>query len=168
MRIQSYLHSILGSFSSRRDSYLPTVKSLNLDRYAGKWYEIARYTLWFEKGMTEVTAEYIIHPNLDYITVINSGIVNGRVKSIEGKAFVCDKRTNSKLKVQFFWPFKSDYWIIALDKDYQWTIVSNKNKSNLWVLSRTPQMSDELLTTLKVQLLEWGFDETKIDMTSQK
>ena len=115
-----------------------------------------------------VTAEYIIHPNLDYITVINSGIVNGRVKSIEGKAFVSDKLTNSKLKVQFFWPFKSDYWIIDLDKDYQWVIVTNKNKSNLWILSRTPHMNNEIFADLKLQLLEWGFDINKIDMTTQK
>lgn len=142
-----------------------TVDSVDLQRYAGLWYEIARYPMWFEKGMTHVTAEYI--PQGDYIRVINRGIKNGKPKEAKGKGFVVDNSGNAKLKIQFFWPFKGDYWIIDLDPAYQWVVISNKKRSTLWILSRTPQMDSELLNRLLRQLAADGFALQKIEMTIQ-
>lgn len=142
-----------------------TVDSVNLERYAGLWYEIARYPVWFENGMTHVTAEYI--PEKDYIRVINRGIKNGKPKEAKGKAFVVEGTGNAKLKVQFFWPFKGDYWIIDLDPGYEWVVISNRKKNTLWILSRKPKLEPSIMIKLLQQLGDQGFDLDRIEVTLQ-
>lgn len=142
-----------------------TVDSVDLTRYVGKWYEIARYPQWFERGMTHVTAEYI--PEEKHIRVINSGISDGKRKVAKGKAFVVPGSGNACLKVQFFWPFKGDYRIIGLAPDYSWAIVSNRKRSTLWILSRTPAMDPDLKDELLGKLARDGFDLNRIEFTKQ-
>lgn len=167
MRTKSYFHSVRDLLSTNSSDIMLTLKPLDLDRYLGKWYEIARYTLWFEKGMTNVTAEYLKDETHDYIKVINSGLANGKMKHIEGKAFKVPCSHNRKLRVQFFWPFKGDYWVFDFDEDYQWSVVSDRKKKSLWILSRTPVMDNEILARIFDKLKNSGFDLDKIYMTPQ-
>lgn len=139
---------------------IQTVEHVDLNRFVGTWYEIASYPMFFERGLTNVTATYT--QKGDYIEVFNQSLKNGKPNGIKGKAFVVPNTGNSKLKIQFFWPFKSDYWIIGLADDYSWAVISNSEKSTLWILSRTPKMEKKLYDALIKSLTERGFDPAKI------
>lgn len=148
---------------------LQTVDFVDMDRYLGKWYEIARYPHSFEEGCYGATAFYKKKKD-GTIKVINQcriGSLQGKLKEAIGEATVGDIKTNSKLKVQFFWPFKGNYWIIHLDKDYQNAIVSEPNRQFLWILSRSPEMNSQKLETLKGILLKKGFNLDYLQMTPQ-
>ena len=148
---------------------LQTVAFVDMDRYLGKWYEIARYPHSFEEGCYGATAFYKKKKD-GTIQVINQcrlGSMQGKLKEAIGEASVGDIKTNSKLKVQFFWPFKGDYWIIHLDKDYQIAIVSEPNRQYLWILSRSPHLDPEILKTLKLKLIDLGFNLDHLIITPQ-
>ena len=91
----------------------------------------------------------------------------GKLNEAIGTATLADPKTSAKLKVQFFWPFKGDYWIIDLDKDYQYSIVSEPDRQYLWILSRTPDMDNQTLETLKEKIRQKGFDLAYLKMTKQ-
>jgi apolipoprotein D and lipocalin family protein len=148
---------------------LQTVPSVDLKKYAGKWYEIASYPQRFQKGCHGTTAEYTISDK-GYVTVenrCNRDSVNGKQSYIKGKAFVEKNSGNAKLKVQFFWPFKGKYWIIDLADDYSYAVVSHPNKKYLWILSRTPKMDETVYRQITSRLKEKGFDLTKLQITQQ-
>jgi apolipoprotein D and lipocalin family protein len=148
---------------------LETVPNVDLKKYAGKWYEIASYPQRFQKGCHCTTAEYTLSER-GYVIVenrCNKDSVNGRQSYIKGKAFVEKGSGNSKLKVQFFWPFKGKYWIIDLANDYSYAVVSHPNRKYLWILSRTPKMNENLYQQILTRLKEKGFDLTKIQTTKQ-
>lgn len=148
---------------------LEVVKSVDLNRYIGKWYEIARFPHSFEKNCYCVTAEYQL-TGKDYIKVINSckkGSPKGENNVANGKAFIVENSNNAKLEVQFFWPFKGDYWIIELADDYSYAMVGHPNREYFWILSRTPKMDNELYNSLLTKAKEKGFDISKIIKTVQ-
>lgn len=148
---------------------LQTVPSVDLNKYTGKWYEIASYPQRFQKGCHCTTAEYSLSDK-GYIIVINRcnrDSVNGKKSSIKGKAFIEKNSGNAKLKVQFFWPFKGKYWIIDLADDYSFAVVSHPNRKYLWILSRTPKMNDATYQQIISRLKEKEFDLTKLQMTKQ-
>ena len=149
----------------------PTVTdSIDLQKYAGKWYEIASYPMSFQKDCFCVTADYTL-TDKGYVTVFNScrkGSVNGKVKSITGKAFPVKGTQNVKLKVQFFWPFRADYWVLDKAEDYSWAVVSGPSRKYLWILSRTPEMPKETWDYITGRLLKNGFDLTKLKMMVHK
>jgi apolipoprotein D and lipocalin family protein len=89
------------------------------------------------------------------------------VDTARGKAWVVDKSTNAKLKVSFFWPFRGDYWIIELGKDYEYAVVSSPNRKYLWILSRTPKMDEALYARIVEGLRERGFDVSLLQRTEQ-
>jgi apolipoprotein D and lipocalin family protein len=149
---------------------LKTVDNVNLDKYIGKWYEIAAFPQIFEKGCNCTTAEYS-KTDGNYIRVINScrkDSVNGMLKSARGKAFIVLNTNNSKLKVQFFWPFKGDYWIIYLAGDYSYAVVGHPNRKYLWILARKPTMDDTVYGQLTDRIKAMGFDITKLKRTVQQ
>ncbi len=148
---------------------LETVPNVDLNKYAGKWYEIASYPQRFQKGCHCTTAEYTLSEK-GYVIVenrCNKDSVNGKQSYIKGKAFVQKGSGNAKLKVQFFWPFKGKYWIIDLADDYSYAVVSHPNKKYLWILSRTPIMSDTVYQQIISRLKSKGFDLSKIQITKQ-
>lgn len=148
---------------------LQTVLNVDLNRYAGKWYEIASYPQVFQKGCHCTTAEYTLSDK-GYVIVENrcyKDSVTGKQSYIKGKAFVDKNTGNAKLKVQFFWPFKGKYWIIDLADDYSYAVVSHPNKKYLWILSRTPKMHDEVYKQIINRLVEKGFDISKLQITKQ-
>jgi apolipoprotein D and lipocalin family protein len=152
-------------------SYQPldVVPHVDLDRYLGKWYEIASFPQSFQKGCNCTTAEYF-KTDGDYIRVLNScrkGSPQGELKTADGKAFVSDPATNAKLKVQFFWPFKGDYWIIDLADDYSYAVVGHPNRDYLWILSRKPSMDEITYKAILGRLKINGFDVTRLNKTNQ-
>ncbi|MCX6232359.1 MAG: lipocalin family protein [Bacteroidetes bacterium] len=157
-------------FGCKQYQKLETVASVDLARYAGKWYEIASYPTVFQKGCTNTSAEYTLTDKA-YVKVYNScnkDSVEGIAKSIEGKAFVVKNTNNTKLKVQFFWPFKGSYWIIGLADDYSWAVVSHPSRKYLWILSRTPQMDETLYKKILELIVSKGLDPNKLRRTAQK
>ena len=143
---------------------LLTVKEVDLNRYAGVWYEIASFPQKFQKGCRCTTAEYTV-TDKNYVKVVNKCQKPGKFASIEGKAFIVDNSGNAKLKVQFFWPFKADYWIIGLDKDYQWAAVGNESRKYLWILSRMPVMDEKTYNSILAEISIKGFDVSKLRKT---
>lgn len=149
--------------------YLATVRSVDLNKYIGKWYEIASFPQSFQKGCNCTTAEYFL-TDKDYIRVLNScrkDSPEGKLKTAEGKAFIVEGTNNSKLKVQFFWPFKGDYWIIDLADDYSYAVVGHPNRQYLWILSRTPKMDSSIFNEITSRIEANGFDVSKLLITNQ-
>jgi apolipoprotein D and lipocalin family protein len=136
---------------------LKTVDHVDLPRYAGKWYEIARLPNRFEKKCArDVTAEYELKDGI--VSVRNTCIQQDRASTTaKGKAKVVDASTNARLKVTFFWPFYGDYWIIGLDHDYRWAIVGEPSRKYLWILSRTPSLPKATLDMVLKKVEENGY-----------
>ena len=165
--MKTTLNSILASFfvaigcsAYESRTTLTTVQSVDLSRYTGTWYEIASYPQFFERGCTNVKATYTAKQG--YIEVFNQSIKNHKPNNIKGKAFVVSNTGNAKLKVQFFWPFRGNYWIIGMAEDYSWALVSDPKRSTLWILSRAPKMDGKLYNSLIDKLVLKGFDKEKI------
>ena len=151
------------SFTTKADEQDPTVVSeVDLNKYAGKWYEIARYPTFFQRNCVYSTAEYSVL-SADSVSVHNVCYKEDRSTSdIKGEAKVVDPSVPAKLKVRFNIFAKGDYWIIALDPNYQWAVVSGPKKDSLFVLARTAPMQPELLKNILGDLKKRGFDTEKI------
>ena len=159
----------LFSVSCKTKTPLQTVPHVDINKYMGKWYEIATIPQKFQKGCHCTTAEYFFIEN-KYIKVVNTcrkDSLNGIVKQIEGKAFLT-KNSSSKLKVQFFWPFKAKYWIIDLAKDYSYAVVGHPNRKYLWILSRSPHMNDDIYTEIIDRLKIQEYNTEYLVKTVQK
>jgi apolipoprotein D and lipocalin family protein len=143
---------------------LETVPQVDLGRYMGTWFEIASFPQRFQKGCTDSRAEYRVRPDGD-VEVLNSCLRDGKVDTARGKAWVVDKTTNAKLKVSFFWPFRGDYWIIDLGRDYEYAVVSAPSRKYLWILAREPRMDERLYAAIIEQLRARGFDIAKLQRT---
>ena len=149
---------------------LDTVQNVDVARYMGTWYEIARLPQSFEKGLVGVTATYELLPS-GKLRVLNKGHDNdlgGRVRAVEGRAKVVDLQTNAKLKVTFFWPFYGDYWVLELGKDYEYAAVGEPSRRYLWVLSRTPHMDETVYQGIMRRMEEKGFDISRIERVPQR
>ena len=161
------LASGCSSVPKKSSPELQVVPYVDIERYLGKWYEIALYPNWFEKGCFRSTAFYEKLENGQFKVTNQCRMhgTDGKLNEAIGNAEIAEKKTNAKLKVQFFWPFKGDYWIIHLDKDYQYAIVSEPDRQYLWILSRSPNMDTQILETLKKKILSKGFDLTYLKQT---
>jgi len=145
---------------------LKTVKSIDLNKYSGTWYEIASFPQRFQKGC-ECTKAVYTPTEKGYIIVENRCNRNGKESYIKGKAFVVKNSGNAKLNVQFFWPFKGKYWIIDIADDYSYAVVSHPNKKYLWILSRTPKLNEEVYKNILIRLKDKGFDLSNLKITKQ-
>ena len=144
-----------------------TVKHLNISQFMGKWYEIARYDHSFEKGMTHVYTEYTLEKD-GKIQVINRGIKNGETKKVIGKAKQPDPiEYPGRLKVSFFLWFYSDYYILELDKNYQYAVIGSSSDKYLWILSRTPEMPEAQLKGILQRMAQRGYDLSKLVFVEQ-
>jgi apolipoprotein D and lipocalin family protein len=148
---------------------LTTVTQVDLERYLGRWYEIARYENSFETDCVGVTATYGRRPD-GTISVTNRCLLktlDGEENIAEGSARVVDTQTNAKLAVTFFWPFEGDYWVIGLAEDYSWVLVGEPAGRYLWILARTPQISPELKAELVAKLDALGYNTKALYWTPQ-
>jgi apolipoprotein D and lipocalin family protein len=132
-----------------------TVKSVDLNRYLGYWYEIARYDHAFERGLDYAMAHYTLRED-GKIDVLNTGIKNGRAE--DAKAIAKTTDIPGLLRVSFFGPFFSDYRILMLDDNYQYALVGGSNKNFLWILSRTPKLDDATLALILAEAECRGYD----------
>jgi apolipoprotein D and lipocalin family protein len=149
-------------------STLSTVPHVDLNRYAGKWYEIARYPNFFQRNCEgDTTATYRLKSD-GTVGVVNScRDRKGKLKKAEGTARVADKASNAKLKVTFFWPFSGNYWVIDLGTDYEYAVVGEPSRKYLWVLSRTPAMDEDKYRQVMQKIVEAGYDPAKLIRTPQ-
>lgn len=148
---------------------LKVVPEVELQRYLGKWYEIATIPQRFQKGCVCVTAEYSLNSN-GAVKVVNScrkGNQDGAFRQITGVARVFAGSNNAKLRVSFFRPFWGDYWIVGLDPKYQWAIVSNSKGTTCWILARTLQIDEKLYADLVEQCRVKGIGVSQLVKTPQ-
>jgi apolipoprotein D and lipocalin family protein len=169
------LTGILMRTSAQNSSNQPvkTVNEVDLNKYCGKWYEIAKIPNRFQKScVSNVTATYTLLDD-GKINVLNKCIEeDGSVNEAEGLAQVVDEKTNSKLEVSFvsifgihlFW---GDYWIIGLDKDYTYAVIGHPDRKYGWILSRTPRLSEEKLDEAFKILRDNGYNTKDFVMTVQ-
>ena len=148
---------------------LETVSAVDLQKYSGKWFEIASFPQRFQKGCNCTTAEYTL-TSKNYLIVENrckKDSLNGKSLYIKGKVFSEKNTGNAKLKVQFFWPFKGKYWIIDLAADYSYAVVGHPNRNYLWILSRTASMDNVVYQEIVSRIEANGYDVSKILKTKQ-
>jgi apolipoprotein D and lipocalin family protein len=145
---------------------LEVVPQLDLKRYAGRWYEIASFPQRFQKGCVDSRADYRLRDDGN-IDVVNSCLKEGTLDIARGKAWVADRTSNAKLKVSFFWPFRGDYWVIELGKEYDYAVVSAPSRKYLWILAREPKMDAELYAAIVGRLKDRGFDVSRLQSTYQ-
>lgn len=142
-----------------------TVKEVDIPRYMGVWYEIARYENRFEKDMTNVSATYTLKSN-GRIKVENAGFRNGKHKKATGRAKLPDPKEPGKLKVAFFLWFYADYYILELDQvNYNYVLVGSSSDKYLWILSRTRQLPKDVLDRLLRLAEQRGYDTQKLIYT---
>jgi len=150
---------LLGGCTGMPESVTP-VSGFSVDKYLGKWYEVARLDHSFERGLNNVSAEYSLKDD-GGVTVVNRGfsIEDNEWSEAQGKAYFVDSSDQGYLKVSFFGPFYGSYVIFDLDKvDYQYAFVSGPDTSYLWLLSRTPDISPELKARFIKESKARGFD----------
>ncbi|MDY0152446.1 MAG: lipocalin family protein [Candidatus Cloacimonas sp.] len=145
-----------------------TVPKVDINRYLGRWYQFAYFPNSFQpKDCGLVVAEYSLNSKGD-IVVLNTCYADKEGKQIKkqatGKAYRV-KGSSSKLKVSFFWPFKGDYWIVKLDKDYKYSVVSDPKQKYLWILARSPRLDRQSYQEIYDYLKKYGWDMSKLDIT---
>ena len=164
--------AFLGGCVSVPDGVQP-VTGFELDRYLGRWYEIARLDHRFERGMSNISATYSMRDN-GGVNVLNRGYkhAKGKWDDATGKAYFVDDTDVGRLKVSFFGPFYGGYNIIELDKEnYQYALVAGPNRKYLWILARTPELNQDVLSMLvnKAKQLNFPTDELiYVDHTTPK
>jgi apolipoprotein D and lipocalin family protein len=148
---------------------LETVAHVDILRYMGKWYEIASFPQWFQRGCVASMATYTLRKDgdVDVLNQCREKTLDGKEKRAKGKAWVVDKSSNAKLKVRFFWPFSGDYWIVDLADDYQYAVVGHPKRNYLWILSRTPQLDEDAYQRILTKLRALHYDLTPLQKTLQ-
>ena len=155
------------SMVDRKDD-LEVVQSVDLSRYAGRWYEIARLPNSFQKKCAgAVTADYTMREDGKLEVLNQCRKPSGEYAKAKGEAKIVDKKTNAKLKVTFFWPFYGDYWILDLGPNYEYAVVGEPDRKYLWILSRSPRMDEALFQQLLDKMEAKGFNTETMIRTSQ-
>lgn len=148
---------------------LKVVTFVDLSRYAGTWYEIARFPNRFQEGCVGTTASYTIRKDgkIDVLNQCRKGTLDGEISYVKGTAWVVDNKTNAKLKVSFFWPFSGHYWIIDLGENYEYAVVGHPDRKYLWILSRSPRMDEKIYNLILGKLKLQFYDTSKLIKTLQ-
>jgi apolipoprotein D and lipocalin family protein len=143
------------------------VAEVDLVRYSGKWYEIASFPMFFQRQCVgDTTAEYTLRQDGD-VDVRNRCRTKDGFDEATARAWAVEGSGNARLKVQFFWPFRGDYWVIGLDPQYRWAVVGHPERKYLWILARTPKLSAaELEAALGVAGAQ-GFELGRLRYTVQ-
>jgi apolipoprotein D and lipocalin family protein len=145
------------------------VQNFELEKYLGKWYEIARLDHSFERGLDNVTAEYSMRED-GGVKVRNRGysVKEQNWDDAVGKAYFVETKDQGYLKVSFFGPFYGSYVVFGLDQsDYQYAFISGPNHSYLWLLSRTPKLAPEIVDQFLQQAQAAGFDTSALIFVKQ-
>jgi apolipoprotein D and lipocalin family protein len=146
----------------------PPAKPVDLKRYAGLWYELARYENRFERDCEAVTAVYHSQPD-GAIEVVNSchkGAIDGPLKVATGRAKVVPGSGDARLKVSFFGPFFGDYWVLDHADDYSWSIVGEPSGRFLWILAREARPDPATRDFLRARVKALGYDTSLLRQTA--
>jgi lipocalin len=169
MKYSAFLLALILFRPALSQSGLSVVPSVDLKRYSGTWYEIARLPAFFEKNLKCVTATYTLRDD-GKISVLNKGHKTDdplKVSSSTGVAWIPDSKAPAKLKVQFFWPFSGNYWIMELDKDYNYVLVGDPSFKYLWILAREKTIDPLIYKMLLEHAVKAGFDVSPIIKVEQ-
>jgi apolipoprotein D and lipocalin family protein len=149
---------------------LSVVDPIDLDRYTGRWYEIASFPQRFQRGCVATSATYT---RLDAARVrveneCRDGSFEGELRRVDGVAWLADPNdTEARLKVQFFWPFRGDYWVIELDPEYRYAVVAHPSRDYLWILSRSRTMDQAVYEMLLARIAAQGYELDRLRRTPQ-
>jgi apolipoprotein D and lipocalin family protein len=160
---------LLGGCANTMPAKVKPVENFELNRYLGRWYEIARLDHSFERGLNQVTADYSLR-NDGGIKVLNRGFSpeKNEWNEAEGKAYFVDEKNKAHLKVSFFGPFYGAYVIFELDQEnYQYALVSGPDTSYLWILAREPQLDKKIQENLIATAAAAGFDTSRLIFVEQ-
>lgn len=141
-----------------------TVNTFELNRFLGDWYEIARYDHKFERGLDFCKANYSLRED-GKIAVTNTGIKGEKMRTTKGRAKTTDEE--GLLRVSFFRPFYSDYRVLLIDEEYQYALIGGHKDKYLWILSRTPQLDDDVKVLILAEAAQRGYDVSKFIWVKQ-
>jgi apolipoprotein D and lipocalin family protein len=161
------LLAMLSACTGVPDGVQPVV-GFQIERYLGTWYEIVRLDHGFERGLTDVSATYSLRDD-GGVDVLNRGYDPTKTgwKDARGRAYFLGTPDRASLKVSFFWPFYGGYHVMALDPEYRWAMVVGPSRNYLWILSRSPTLSDEVVNSLLERARAAGFDLSGLIRVSQ-
>ena len=157
--LSAMLLCLTAGCSQTKDVDNSTVKELDMERFLGRWYEIARFDHRFERNMEYTEAEYSMRDDGN-IDVMNTGIKNGKLKTAKGRA----KKTDNPamLRVSFFRPFYTDYRVMMLDSAYQYALIGSGDSDYLWILARQPQLHRDIKDKIVNEAKRRGYDTSKL------
>ena len=162
MKWDAFINQVVTLFTGRSNQHTvdnSVIGNIDINRYLGSWYEIARFNHRFERGIEQSKAQYTLREDGN-IDVLNTGTKNGKPKTAKGIA----KRTDTPalLRVSFFGPFYGDYRVMLLDEDYRYSLVGSGTHDYLWILSRTPQLSESDKSAILAEAQRRGYDTSKL------
>lgn len=160
---------LLAALPARADSPpVRSVQAVDIERYVGDWYEIARYPKFFQRRcLGDSMAHYELAAER-CLSVVNRCRTAEGTEEAKGKACTVEGTGDAQLKVSFFWPFRSDYWIIGLDPEYRWAVVGNPQRTSLWILSRSPELPKAQLDLALKAAAAQGYDLDPLQYTPQR
>ena len=149
---------------------MPTVDKVDLPRFMGKWYVIANIPTFIEKGAHNATEEYSLTPDqeIDTVFTFRADSFEGKEKKYNPRGFVVNRESNAEWKMQFMWPFKSEFLISYVNADYSQTIIGRTKRDYVWIMARTPQISENDYSKLVAFLAANGYDTAKIQRVPQR
>jgi len=149
---------------------MPTVESVELDKFMGDWYVIGNIPTFIERDAYNAVENYAMDDdgNIPTTFSFNKGSFDGPLKTYKPKGFIKDKTSNSLWGMQFIWPIKADYRIVYLSDDYQQTIIGRKARDYVWLMARTPTLSDDDYNAMVQKTKSLGYDVSKIRKVPQQ
>lgn len=149
---------------------LRTVDYVDLNRFMGDWYVIANIPTFIEKGAHNAVETYALNPDgtIDTTFVFRDGDFDGKRKEYNPRGFIRDEQSNAEWGMRFIWPFKADYRIVYLTPDYSQTVIGRNKRDYLWIMARTPQISDSEYEAILRRVAEMGYDTTEIRKVPQQ
>lgn len=154
----------------RSHAPMPTVERVDLERFMGDWYVVANIPTFIEKEAYNALESYELNRDGTVATTFsfNKGGFDGPRKQYNPKGFIRDEKTNALWGMQFIWPFKADYRIVFLDADYTQTVIGRKQRDYVWIMARTPSISDEDFLRLRAVVEDLDYDVTKLQKVPQR